>query len=153
LNSVFDNWNNIYSFSEGDPGAPGQYVNGSDYCEVFYEDITPYVMPKDDFEQNPNYFRPECNSIDNRLDYLAPAKSTYSSHCRPQRLLHRHASPTTTRDEGFKAEYDASFSISYRRLNNELVVINLPVKIQVRMCEAYSKGRWKLVGNKYVMQY
>jgi hypothetical protein len=153
LHSVFDNWDNIYSFSEGDPGTPREYSNGDNKVEVVYEDISPYVMHKDDFEKNPNFFRPLFLCADFRQQAGGLGENYFRHKEYLPRQLHKYATPTTTREEGFLAEYDASFAVSYKRFNGETATQYYPVKVQTRMCEAYSKDRWKLVGKKYVFQY
>jgi hypothetical protein len=122
-------------------------------CETFYEDITPYVISVEDFNRNPNFFRPYFEGRYIRENPVWGAMEEDYKLEFPEQKLHRHADSTTSKDEGFQGEYDASIAVSYQRFNGEKVTMNIPVKVQKRMCEAYSKGRWKLVGNKYIMQY
>jgi hypothetical protein len=129
------------------------YTGDKYFCETFYEDITPYVISADDFKRNPNFYRPYFEGRDIRVTPGNRSMEYNDLVVYPEEVLHREAAGTTTKDEGFQGEYDASISVSYQRFNGEKITRNFPVKVQKRMCEAYSKGRWKLVGNKYVMQY
>jgi hypothetical protein len=137
-----------------DPDSWNTFYKGDNYfCETFYEDITPYVISVADFNRNPNFFRPYFEGRDIRVTPGATWMEYNNRVEYPEQKLHQYAEGTTSKDEGFQGEYDASISVSYQRFNGEKVTRNYPVKVQKRMCEAYSKGRWKLVGNKYVMQY
>jgi hypothetical protein len=130
----------------------GTIYNGtSAYCQVYYEAVTPYVLDDTAFKNNPNYYHGEYRGYRDHFK-LGGAQDDHDDLYYPATVLHKNAASTTSKDEGLSAEYDASFSVSYRRFNGETVTRNYPVKVQKRMCEAYSKGKWKLDGNRYVLR-
>lgn len=120
-------------------------------CQIFYEDINPYVISKNDLQSNPDFYRPYFRGRDFRDDALN-SKDEWNYITFEAKKIHQYATETGTKDTGILGQFAASFVISYQRFNGEVESRSYPVKVQKRMCESYSKGMWKLVGKKYVYQ-
>ena len=90
---------------------------------VQYENCIPYVIPKDDFEDN--------------LNYYLPALPGYEAV-----QLHMYASQTSSKSEAITSgPYNGLLVMDYFRLN-QWRKIEIEIIIEVRDCEAFSKGRW-----------
>jgi hypothetical protein len=121
------------------------------YCQSYYVSVTPYVLDDAAFKSNPNYYHGEFKGYRDHFNLLG-IQDSHEDLNYPATVLHQYAVETTTKDEGVSAEYDTAFVISYQRFNGDTVTFTYPVKVQKRICEAYSKGAWRYTGDKYVFQ-
>jgi hypothetical protein len=103
--------------------------------------IKPYVISLDDFRKNGNYYHVQANLL-RKGDGSNKHENWYTLSAQ---TAHKYAVPTATPYEGVSESATGTITVTYELANGKTTTCNISVAVQKRLCEAYSKDRWRYV--------
>jgi hypothetical protein len=131
--------------SSGYPTVLASYRTGDLlYGEVFYDSITPYVLSREKFEANPNYYRPTLSGHEYNWGEWWSSSNSWTKYFNAVQF-HKYATATTSKNSAVLAVSYGQIKLTYKRFDGNPGENIINVRIQKRECEAYNNGKWREV--------